>query len=190
MDSVATMSRVIDETRRVVDGVGDDQWTLPTPCAEWTVRDLVNHLTGGSAMFAIAVEDGSIADDELARLLTTDVLGDDPKGAFRREAARAVTAFTEADDLGVVVKLPFGEMPASVALDIAVFDVTVHALDLARATGQSTDLDPEVLAAALTTGRQMIGPEMRSSGLFEAETTVPDDAPLADQLSAFAGRAI
>ena len=87
-----------------------------------------------------------------------------------------------------IVTLPFGEMPARMAVDIAIFDVTTHAWDLARATGQSTDLDPEVAGAALRAARAMLSDDLRATGRFGAEVSVPDDAPVADQLAAFTGR--
>ncbi len=86
-------------------------------------------------------------------------------------------------------KLPFGEMPAGVALSIAIFDVTTHATDLARATGQ-TIKDPDLLKDALIMGQQMIGPELRQPGLFDPEQTAPDGASAEERLQAFAGRRI
>jgi uncharacterized protein (TIGR03086 family) len=190
VDSVAAMSRVIAETESVVDSIGDEQWDLPTPCTDWTVRDLVNHLTGGATMFATAVEEGSVSDELVGKLMGSDILGDDPKGAFRAAADRADAAFRGADDLDMIVKLPFGEMPANIALNIAIFDVAVHAVDVAKATGQPDAVDNDVLAAALEVGKLMIGPEMRVPGVFGPEIAVDDHASLEDRLAAFAGRAI
>jgi hypothetical protein len=69
--------------------------------------------------------------------------------------------------------------------------VTVHALDLAQATGQSTDLDPEVLATALAIGRQGITPEMRGGGhQFGTEVPIATDSPLPNRILAFAGRTV
>ena len=87
-----------------------------------------------------------------------------------------------------IVKLPFGEMPAGVALNIAIFDVATHAWDLAKATGQSTDLDPEVSTIAYQVAQNMLNDDLRNSGMFGPEVTVADDAPVADRLAAFAGR--
>ncbi len=182
------MQRVLDETRRVVGGISPSQLTLPTPCTEWDVRALLNHITGGAEMFATCVDEGSISDDRLVELTTGDNLGSDYEAAFDLAAKRAMTAFGQPGAAGKIVKLPFGEMPAGVALRIAIFDVAVHALDLAVASGQSTALDPEMLAAALAIGRQMIGPDMRGEHLFDDEVAVSPDAPVPDQLLAFAGR--
>jgi uncharacterized protein (TIGR03086 family) len=56
--SVELLQRVVTETTRVVDSITPDELGNATPCAEWTVRDVVNHITGGATMFAISAEQG------------------------------------------------------------------------------------------------------------------------------------
>jgi uncharacterized protein (TIGR03086 family) len=188
MDEVATMSRVIEETRRIVDHVEPDQLDNPTPCTAWTVRDLLNHVIGGAEMFAICVRDGDVSDERLGELLTGDNLGADHKAAFAAAAADAEAAFAIPGAMDRMVKLPFGEMPAGMAVNIAIFDVTTHAWDLARATGQDVEIDPEVAALAYEVAQGMLSDDMRATGLFGPAVRVPDDAPMADRLAALAGR--
>ena len=189
MDTIAALERVIDEVGRLVDGTRPDQLGDATPCTEWTVRDLINHLTGGATMFAVSAEEGSVPDEVIGQLLGGDNLGDDYKGAFHAAMDRVSTAFRAPGAMEKTVALPFGEMPAPVALSIAVFDVTTHATDLARATGQPMPAD-DVLETGLAMGRQLIGPEMRQPGVFGPEQPCDEGAPLADRLAAFAGRAV
>ena len=127
--------RVVNELRQVVDGIQPDQMSAPTPCTEWDVRGVLNHVTGGSIMFAECVENGSISDEEFGRLTSTDLVGDQPSAVFGAAADRALAAFGQPGALERMVTLPFGTMPAGVAANIAVFDLTVHALDLARRDG-------------------------------------------------------
>jgi uncharacterized protein (TIGR03086 family) len=188
MDTIDTMTRVIEETRRVVDGIDESQLANPSPCAEWTVRDVLNHVTAGAKMFTISVRDGSIPDAQLGALMTGDNVGADFKGSFGVAANEAEAAFAEPGVLDKVVKLPFGEMPAGVALNIAIFDLTTHAWDLAKATGQSTELDPEVLQAALGAARAMLSDDLRATGRFGPEVPVSAGAPLQDQLAGLTGR--
>lgn len=140
-------------------------------------------------MFAMSAEQGTVPDDVLGRLMGGDNLGDDPQGAWATAAARAMAAFALPGVLERVVKLPFGEMPAGVALNIAVFDVATHAADLAAATGQTIE-NTDLLETALAMGRQIIGPEMRTPGLFDAGQPVAADAPVVTRLLAFAGRRV
>ena len=87
-----------------------DQLDNPTVCADFTVRDLINHVVSGATMFAIAFDQGSVPDDELAPLLG-DVLGDDYKGACTAAFENAGAAFTRPGALDGTVTLPFGEFP-------------------------------------------------------------------------------
>ncbi len=88
-----------------------------------------------------------------------------------------------------IVTLPFGQMTAGAFLGYVIFDLTTHATDLARASGQ-TIADTELLEAALEAGHRTVGPHMRQPGVFDPEQPVPADAPIVDRLQAFAGRKI
>jgi uncharacterized protein (TIGR03086 family) len=189
VDGLQLLQRVVNETTTVVNDVADDQLGNPSPCEGWTVRDVINHITGGATLFAISAEQGSVPDEVLGQLMAGDNLGDDYEGAWAKAAARAMHAFGEPGALDKIVKLPFGEMPAGVALNIAVFDVLTHATDIARATGQTVN-DTELIETALEVGHQMIGPELRTPGVFDAEQPVASDAPAQDRLLAFAGRPV
>src|SRR5438477_2867776 len=187
MDLLPTMEKVLDRAGTVVDGVEPSELGNATPCTEWTVRDVINHVVGGATMFAECVEQGSVQDDRLGQLMGGDNLGDDYKGAFHVASDRARAAFSGQGALEKMVKLPFGEMPAGVALNIAVMDVMTHAVDIARSTDQRIN-DDDLLTTALEVGRQLISPELRVPGVFDAEQSCPDDASAEDKLLAFAGR--
>jgi uncharacterized protein (TIGR03086 family) len=190
MDSVETLQRVIDEGKRVVDGVTPDQLANSTLCTEWTVRDIINHITGGATFFAMTAEDGSVPEEMMGRLLGGgDNLGNDYKAAFNTAADKAMAAFSDPGVLEKIVRLPFGEMPAAVALNIAIFDVSTHNCDIAQATGQEIK-DTELLETALEIGKQMVGPGFREGGMFGPERPCPDSAPADQRILAFAGRAV
>ena len=189
MDVLETMGRVLDRTGEVVDKVDDSQLGNATPCTEWTVRDVVNHITGGATMFATCVEQGSVPDDLLPKLMGGDNLGTDWKGSYHAASDRARAAFNSPGALDKTVKLPFGEMPASIALNIAIMDVITHACDIAKATGQTVD-DEELLNTALQVGHQLVTDEFRTPGVFGAEQPAPANASAADKLLAFAGRKV
>ena len=181
------LQRVVDTTNGVLEHTTGAQLSNQTLCTEWTVRDLINHMVGGATMFAISAEEGSIPDEMLGQLMGGDNLGDDPKGAWAQATTRAMAAFDAPGAMEKIVTLPFGQMPAGVALNIAIFDVATHAVDLARATGQHVT-DTELLEGALAMGRQMVGPELRAPGVFGAEQPISDTASPEDRLLAFAGR--
>jgi len=183
------LQRVVDTTTDMIGHTSSAQLTNPTLCTEWNVKDLINHMVTGATMFAISAEQGSIPDDVLGKLMSTDNVGNDPKGAWDTAARRAMTAFEAPGAMEKIVKLPFGEMPAGVALNIAIFDVATHSVDLARATGQKVS-DTELLEDALLIAQQMIGPDLRQPGVFGDAQPCADSAPVDDRLLAFAGRKI
>ena len=191
-ESIAMMKRVVEETSRVVHGVDPSQHDLPTPCGEWSVREVMNHITGGGELFAICAEQGAIPDEKLIELMTVDQLGDEPAANFDRAADHAFEAFNDPAALDRTISLPFGQMPGLAALNLAIFDLTVHAIDIAKATGQSPELDPEVLAVAYSNAQMMIADEMRNEegNPFGFAVEVPDDAPVYDKLHALTGRAV
>src|SRR5690349_1203294 len=183
------MQRVVDTTTAVIDNTSATQLSNPTLCTEWTVKDLINHMVGGATMFAVSMEEGSVPDAMLGQLMGGDNVGDDPQGAWATASDRAMKAFALPGAMEKMVKLPFGEMPGGVALNIAIFDVATHAVDLARATGQHVS-DTELLEGALAMGRQMVSPELRVPGVFGDEQAADAQASAEDKLLAFAGRKI
>lgn len=187
MDTIALMNRIVDEISRLVDGTRPDQLANPTPCSAWTVRDVINHVTGGSKMVATSLEKGSVPDDQLGQFLGGDNLGEDYKGSFKSAMQYVQSCYQAPGALEKIVTLPFGQMPGEAALTFGAFDVATHAADLARATGQDVG-DQDLYGEALAIGRQVLTSELRQPGVFDAEQTAPAGAPITDQLLAFAGR--
>ena len=91
-----------------------------------------------------------------------------------------------------MLTLPFGQMPGSAFVGLAATDTFTHGWDLAKATGQSTDLDPELAAQLLAGAKQAISPAFRGPEPkpFGPEQTAPAGATNADQLAAFLGRTV
>ncbi len=172
--------------QKLMEGVASDQWDNPTPCAKWTVRDLATHLVGGGAMFAASFRgEAAQGGGEGA----PDVLGDDPAAAW----ARVIADFkSSADAPGAMerdITLPFATLPAQVALDIAKFDLLVHAWDLASATGQPFDPPADVVANARATAETIVG-GLRDGDTFRDPVDAPADASPIDQLAAYSGRSV
>ena len=184
MDPIETLAATLQEAKKVLSSVGADQWTLPSPCAEWDVRGVVNHMTGGALMLAASISGAPFAHVD-------DYIGDDPIGAFNAASAAALSAI-QADPsvLGRTVIMPFGEMPGAVIVGIMANDEFAHAWDVARATGQSTDLHQELSEDRLAAVQEMMTPEFRKPGFFGPEMTAPDGACAADRLAAFLGRTV
>jgi len=171
----------------VLETVSPEQTDLPTPCTSWKVRDVVNHLVGGPRYFAVTAETGTApAQGEM-----TDFARGDYRTEFAAGAARAVAAFRAEGAMDKTMTLPFGELPGSRFVLIASTDAFVHAWDLAKATGQPTDLDPELATRLLEFARVAIpdafrGPDGKAP--FGPAVSIDESAPAADRLAAFMGR--
>ena len=173
--------------RDLVGGVKADQWGDPTPCANWTVRDLAAHVVGGGTVFAASFRGETVptgADAEMP-----DVLGDDPVGALDRVFADFQSAAESPGAMERDVVLPFATLPAQVALDVAKFDLLLHAWDLSRATDQPFDPPDDVVAGARQTAEMMID-GARDGDTFKNATEAPAGARGIDQLAAYSGRTV
>lgn len=185
-DVVELHQRALEQARPVVAAVGDDQWGNPTPCTEWTVRDLLQHLTS-ECLWVPEILAGRTV-DEVGDRFEGDVLEDDPRGAFDAASAEVLAAMARLDDTSKTVHLSFGDVPAEVYVWQLFTDALVHAWDLARGTGQDHTLDPGLCEAALEVNRPMVTADVRAAGIIGPEIAVPDDAGVCDQLLGFLGR--
>ena len=159
--------------------VADSQWTAPTPCAEWNVLDLVNHVVMGNRM-AISLLDGS------APAPQEPTTSEDAVRAFERTTVRQDRAFRSSPGEQAVAH-PAGVIPAS---DFAVFrcaDVAVHAWDLARAIGADDDLGPVLVAQALQPYVEWVD-SLDTEGMYAPAKHVDTDAPHQNRLLARIGR--
>ncbi len=180
------LETAIASTRSVLAGVSADQLHATTPCAQWDVSALINHIVGGQRFFATAIRGQQPSGEE-----HDDATGD-YRTAFDAAAAECVVAFGEDGAMERTVTLPFGDMPGSAWFGLATIDTFTHGWDLAKATGQDTDLAPELATQLLAQARRSISPQFRSEdgAVFGLEQTAPDGASPADQLAAFLGRTV
>ncbi len=130
--------------RRCLETVRPDQWAWPTPCSEWNIRLLVNHMARGNLNF-VGLLNGATGADFL-RLRGADALGADPLAAYTRSVQECAEAFAQAGALQQVVDYPLGWVPGAQALAIRTTDTTIHTWDLARAAGAADTLDPGLVA--------------------------------------------
>jgi uncharacterized protein (TIGR03086 family) len=187
-DHAATLRAVVDAATAVIHDIEDEQLTNPTPCSEWDVRDLLNHLVATSRRFAIAADKGRVGDAE-AEALAGDVLGSDFHEAWAETGKQLLLAFERPEVLGKVLTLSSGDTPGDVAIDLAALEVGVHAADLARAIGRRID-DQAPFAAVLGILRARMTEAWRAPGLLDDEQPVSPQAGVVDQLLAYAGRRV
>ncbi|MFI1796263.1 TIGR03086 family metal-binding protein [Streptomyces sp. NPDC020379] len=170
-----------------VHAVGPGQWGDPTPCAEWTVRDLVNHLTAEQLWVPPLLDGASIAD--LGDSLDGDVLGEDPVAAWDAAVAAAREAFGAPGALKRTVQLSYGPTEAGAYASQMVSDAVVHAWDLSRAIGADEHLPAALVEFTLREVEPYAG-TLSGTGLFADPVETPKDADAQTRLLAQLGRKV
>jgi uncharacterized protein (TIGR03086 family) len=155
----------------------------PTPCTEWDVRAVINHMVNGNLRIAGLVTGGPQPDRG------EDVLGDDPLAAFRDSLDRVSAAFDREGVLEQTFAMPFGEGPGAQLVTVRTCDLMMHTWDLAAATGLPRDLEPGLVAFAEKALQGTPIPR-RGQGSFGPEQPAPDGATPADRLAAYFGRKV
>lgn len=163
MDNITALPLATSEFDRRLAAVTGADWDRPTPCDEWSVRELVTHVVAGNAM-AAAVASGASRDEAIAIFGSTG-LGDDALTAFRASAQAQLDALSDPAVLDRIVHHPAMDMPGAQLAGFRVTDLLVHGWDLARAIGTDETLDPSVAAIVLANLEPM-RPMIASIGLF------------------------
>ena len=168
----------LDATGRVVAAIRPDQLALPTPCTEWNVRQLIEHLVEGNDMFARAANEGAAGH-----------VVDDPFEAYAASSAAVRQAWRQPGVLEREATMPFGTVPGWVAVRMHFVDHLVHGWDLAKATGQDTAIDDRLATAAYEEMTAALEASSRGPGMaFGPEVACSRDAPVYERLVAFLGR--
>ncbi len=190
MDPIALHRRGVALNRALVRGIGEDQWSLATPDADWDVRALVDHLTHEHVWVPPLMDGRTVADVEASGELDHDADAEDPVGAHDSAADAAQRAIEAPDALDRTVHLSFGDVDGRFYVLQRTADLVIHGWDLAVATGQDLDLEPdgELVQAAWDVTAPVVTPEVREMGVFGPEVAVPDDADLLTKLLGLTGR--
>ncbi|WP_218002745.1 TIGR03086 family metal-binding protein [Nocardia brevicatena] len=120
------------------------QWTSPTPCTEWNVRQLVNHMTRGNLSYVGLPTGGTGAD--FLRMRDVDALSGDPVIAYAASVRECADAFGRPGALQQLLDYPLGRVSGQQALAVRTTDTAIHAWELARAVGVDDHLDPGLIA--------------------------------------------
>jgi uncharacterized protein (TIGR03086 family) len=184
MDLLAALRDGLDDFDAAVGDIGEDQWDNPTPCAEWSVRDLLNHMTA-EALWAPHLFAGERL-ETVGDRYEGDVLGDDPRGAWSAAARRERAALAEPDVLAGTTHTSMGELPTREYAVQRLTDLVVHRWDLARGTGQDAAID-ETVAGFLYEQARRYG-DLAATGVFGPAVEVDDDAGPVERLLALLGR--
>ncbi|MBI1351436.1 MAG: TIGR03086 family protein [Actinomycetales bacterium] len=178
--SIGQLGLALATVGGVVHRVTSDQWASPTPCTDWPVRAVVNHLVGMNLVFSALVGGEpmptrvELADEDLA-------------ARYDSSAELLLAAFSAPGALDGDIAGPLGSASGEERLQIRLYDLIAHGWDVARATGQSLNLPEELVEHSLAfSSVQLHGVDR--SGRFAPARSVPDSAEAIDRLVSFLGR--
>jgi uncharacterized protein (TIGR03086 family) len=184
MDVYTLYHRSVETWADRVNGVDPDQWQAPTPCAEWSVRTLVNHVVGEDLWTVELMRGRTMAD--VGDALDGDILGDDPVTRAIEAAKDSVSVVADLLPRGEKVHLSYGdEDPAEYVRQLTA-DHLIHAWDLAAAIGGDRRLDPQ-LVNAVSGWFEGVEQLMREAGAIGPQAPLTGEAQA--DLLARAGRA-
>jgi uncharacterized protein (TIGR03086 family) len=181
--NAANLADVIEETTTLIARIQPDQRTLPTPCPDYDVAALTDHMVGWLQMFAARAAGLDYQDDP-----NSYRCGADPAAEFATAGQQAVAAFRSgaADQ---PLRMASSELPGAMVLGMMLTEYVGHGWDLATATGQPVPYTEMQAQTALDAARGMLMPTYRGPGkTFGYEVQVGGDASAVDRLVAFIGR--
>ena len=179
VDQLVAHQRAQDTFADVLVNVTSDQLSSPTPCPEWDVKALIDHVITGNRR-VVERAGGNVPP-----------LPEDLGAAHRASAKAAQETFAEPQALTRTYQLPIGELPGTAFIGLRTGDLFAHAWDLAIATGQPTDFDPELAEYVLAFSKQTMSPALRGDGRpFGEEQACGDERPAVDRVAAFLGRQV
>ncbi|WP_405882623.1 TIGR03086 family metal-binding protein [Streptomyces sp. NBC_01136] len=184
-DGFKLLADTHDSLLAAVRGVPADAWGAPTPCSDWSVRQVLNHARLDQQALVMQINGTVPAGDPFAPV---DALEGDATAELVAVFAAATAAWESGRD-AECVPTPMGPMPAELGAAAAALDAALHAWDIARATGQDLPLSESVAERLEDIAGRLVDFVRDNFGKYGPALPVAADASRADKLLAFTGRA-
>jgi uncharacterized protein (TIGR03086 family) len=183
-EEVEQLGCALDAVAGLIGNIRADQWSAPTPCTDWTVRQVVNHLIGMNRVFAAL-----LANEPPPPRPSDDHVEDDSVGAYRASAAALQAAFGQPGVLERTYHGPLGTAAGAERLQIRLYDLLAHGWDLAQATEQPVVLPDDLAEQSLAFAQTQLTEQARP-GRFGPARIIGGQAPAIERLVAFLGRPV
>jgi uncharacterized protein (TIGR03086 family) len=181
---VGQLARAFDAVGVLIPQVRAEQWSAPTPCIEWDVRRLLEHVIGLNRVFTALL---LYAPPPLRG--APEHAAEDPAAAYRDTSAALVSAFGQPGILEREFQGPLGAASGADRLHIRLYDLLAHGWDLSHATGHPIDLPDDLVEPSLAFARVQLAGQRRE-GRFAPAQVVNDNASAIERLAAFLGRTV
>lgn len=185
MEPTAQLREIVPGIVTTFDGINASQLSAPTPCSDFTVSGVIDHMVVLGSQFAYLFR-GEEPVPVAAPAATEEV----PAEQFHAVMDDLLDAVHSPGAMDRTITAPVGEMPGDAFAKFLALDGLVHGWDLATATGQPYDPPAEVVDAVAAFAGGAIRPEMREAGMFAHPTTPPPGATPLERLVAFTGRCV
>ena len=186
-DPAGSYAKALDSTRNFFAGMGDVNLDAPTPCSEWNVRELIQHVLYGTVWIEDVFEGKTV--EEVGTKYDGDLLGDNPLAAYDDAITRAKRSIAKPGAMEQVCHLRRGDVSGADYATSMFTDALIHGWDLAKATGQAAALDPELVAISYDLAKKREERYRTSTAFGEGRVADPgDDAVDQSRLLAILGR--
>lgn len=183
MEAIDDLKAVAERLSVLVAGTRPEQLSAPTPCSEWDVRALLNHVVRGTLTYT-ATALGEAEPDRSA-----DYLGDDPAAAFRLAYSGFLDTMSKPGALEVTYQNRRGPVSGERLVQTRSLEYLVHGWDLAQATGQVPDLPEDLVATCIALNEEMERERPREpQGAYAPARPLQVGATTLEQLAAHFGR--
>jgi uncharacterized protein (TIGR03086 family) len=186
MEPSEQLAIILPTLTALVDQLEPTDLDNPTPCSNFTVHGVLDHMIGGATNFVPAFQ-GVSPTEPAAPPVTA---GKVPTAEFGQAMSSLLDAVNSPGAMQRTISAPFGDVPGSVFARFVAFDGLIHGYDLASSTGLVYDPPADVVAAVDSFAREALGPDMRDGDTFALETAAPDGASVLHKLVAFSGRVL
>lgn len=185
MDVPTFFERASGKVSELIGNIREDQWDDPTPCSEWSVRELVRHMIYETLWVEPMLAGKTIT--EVGDQFEGDTLGDGPPAAWQAARDKALVAMKRPGTMDQTVHLSYGDKSGSYYGNEVSTDILIHSWDLARGTHGDDKLDPELVELVYNQTKDH-DKDLRATGLFGDHVDVDPKADTQPKLLALFGR--
>ena len=163
----AILARVSSDFETLCRSIGEDQWSLSTPCTEWNLEDVVDHVTGGNR-FTILVLNGATAEEAMAETVTSFDESHEPRTAALESIKAQLLAFDKPDVLDLMCNHVAGELTGREVLRIRLHELIIHTWDIAEAVKPPASIRDGYVAWSFA---EITSPTSNTSELFALDAS-------------------
>ncbi|MGE0000077.1 MAG: TIGR03086 family metal-binding protein [Ilumatobacteraceae bacterium] len=185
MEPTEQLTVILPALSDLVDKLGPADLDKPTPCTNFAVRDVLDHMIVGGSAFSYLFR-GVEPPEVPARRDDGRV----PAAEFRNAMRELLGAVHGDGALQRTIPSPIGEMPGDTFARLVAFDGLVHGWDIARATELDWELPDELVKVVDEFARAALSDDLRDGETFKAATSPPTAATPIERLAAFSGRTV